>query len=97
MNAYGNVVNMQNYMQNYGQTLPQVADPIEHLYMLERELDAAEKRTASMIGDLAARLDMLEDQVSESTRKNEAVSRELELEVVALANRINTLEVARAA
>lgn len=93
MLQYGDVVSMDSYRS----TLPRTVNPLEHLYMLERELEAAERRTTSMIEDLTRRLDQLETRVSSISQGAESASRKLELEIVALSDRLFSLEGTRAA
>lgn len=90
---YGEVVEMSSYRSG----IPQVADPLEHIYKLERELEMAEKRTASMIEDLARRLAQLETRMSAVTQGLDQSSRKLEREIVALSDRLTTLEIDKAA
>ncbi|MEX2455203.1 MAG: hypothetical protein WD470_10895 [Rhodospirillaceae bacterium] len=68
------------------------ADPLEHLYLLERRLDAAERRAASMLDDLSRRLGNLETRVSDIGENSEVRSRKLELDVLALHARLASLE-----
>lgn len=79
-------------MTSYRASVPQPVDPLAHLYNLERELDNAERRTASMIDDLARRLDNLELKVVAVGERFEDVNRQLERNVVSLADRINSIE-----
>tara|TARA_R110000868_G_scaffold266660_1_gene525985 strand:+ start:23866 stop:24120 length:255 start_codon:yes stop_codon:yes gene_type:complete len=79
-------------MSSYRSGLPQSVDPLAHLYNLEREMENAERRTASMIDELARRLDSLEMKVSTVSENLEGVNRELEQKVVALARRVNSIE-----
>tara|TARA_R110000787_G_scaffold26560_1_gene74207 strand:- start:250 stop:531 length:282 start_codon:yes stop_codon:yes gene_type:complete len=82
---------------NYRIGVPQSVDPLEHLYRLERDMDAAERRTMEMIRGLSERLDSLETRVSSLDRNMSGVSRQLETELVALAERIASLETGLAA
>lgn len=93
MTGYGEVV----FMTNYRQTLPQPTDPLEHLYKLERDLEAAEQRTASLIDELTRRLEALESTVSSINSQVGDSSRQLERDILNLAQRIATLEKDRAA
>tara|TARA_R110002051_G_scaffold25375_1_gene62027 strand:- start:583 stop:870 length:288 start_codon:yes stop_codon:yes gene_type:complete len=86
--AYTQPVDMSSYRSG----LPQSVDPLAHLYNLEREMENAERRTASMIDELARRLDSLEMKVSTVSENLEGVNRELEQKVVALARRVNSIE-----
>ena len=62
------------------------------LFILEREMEMSERRTASLMDGLAQRLDTLEDKVANVTRRFETINRELEKSVIALAHRINSME-----
>lgn len=84
-------------MDSYRSGMPRTVNPLEHLYMLEREIEAAERRTSSMIEDLARRLDRLESRVSSVSEGVEHANRKLELEIVALSDRLHSLEGNRAA
>jgi predicted nucleic acid-binding Zn-ribbon protein len=84
-------------MSSYRSGVPQVTDPLEHIYKLERELDMSEKRTASMIEDLARRLQQLETRMSAVTEGLDRSSRKLEREIVALSDRLASLEGDKAA
>lgn len=81
-----------NLTSHYSQTAPQHVDPMTYLYNLEREMEISERRTASMMEDLAQRLDTLEDKVASVSGRFETINRQLEKAVVALANRVNTME-----
>ena len=65
-------------------------DPMTYLYSLEREI--SERRTASMMQDLIGRLDTLEGKVENVSGRFETINRELEKAVIALAQRVNTME-----
>lgn len=91
--AYKEVVDMASYRAN----LPQALNPLEQLYKLERDLEIAEQRTASMIEELAYRMDLLETRVSSVSERLDSVNRQLELDIVALAERVNAIENDRAA
>ena len=62
------------------------------LFILEREMEMSERRTASLMDGLAQRLDTLEDKVANVTRRFETINRELEKAAIALAHRINSME-----
>jgi hypothetical protein len=79
-------------MTTYRASVPQPVDPLAHLYNLERELENAERRTASMIDDLARRLDNLELKVVTIGERFEVANRQLERSLVSLAARINTID-----
>lgn len=83
--------NRSQDMTSYRSNVPQQTDPLEHLYNLERAMDDAERRTASMIDDLADRLDKLEMKVSSVSDGLNVVSRDLEQKVVTLAQRVNAM------
>ena len=85
---FGDVVEMESYRMN----ALQVTDPLAQLYMLEREMEAAEHRPRSMIDELARRIDVLEERVTEIGDNVEDANRKLELEIVALSDRIFALE-----
>ena len=70
----------------------QHADPMTYLYNLEREMEMSERRTASMLDDLVQRLDNLENKVEDVSGRFETVNRQLEKAVVALAQRVNSVE-----
>lgn len=93
MSAYGEVLDMAGYRPD----LAHGADPLEHLFKLESDLEAAEQRTATMIAELFRRLEDLEARVSSLGNRVDDSSRQLEREVVALADRIASLEKSRAA
>lgn len=93
MYGYGEVVNMTSYRHG----LPQTTDPLEQLYKLERDLEASEQRTASLIAELSKRLEALETTVASINSRVGVSSRQLEREVLALAERIASLEDRRAA
>lgn len=84
--------NQQTGMTSYRSNVPQPVDPLAHLYNLERELDESERRTASMIDDLAKRLDNLENKVSTVSERFESINRQLEQAVVSLAHRVRSME-----
>ncbi len=86
--AYNHPVDMSSYRPG----VPQSVDPLAHLYNLEREMENAERRTASIIDDLARRLDRLETKVSTVSESLEGANRALEQKVVALAHRVNSFE-----
>lgn len=86
--AYNQPTNMTPYHQA---GLPQQVDPLAHLYNLEREMENAERRTASIIEDLVKRLDKLEQKVVSVDSGFSAVSRQLEQKVVSLAQRVNAM------
>lgn len=71
---------------------PQHIDPMTYLYSLEREMELSERRTASMMEDLAQRLDTLEDKVADVGGRFETINRHLEKAVIALAQRVNSIE-----
>lgn len=84
----GDVLEMNSYRVNSVLS----ANPLEHLYMLERQLDASERRTASMLGDLVRRLDHLEMRVSSIEENSEIANRKLELDIAVLHDRLASLE-----
>lgn len=84
-------------MDSYRPSMPQSVDPLEHLYQLERDLEASERRNAAVIEDIARRLDTLEKQVSSLNAGLNQTSVQLEREVLALAERIASLENTKAA
>ena len=86
--ALSEVVHMDSYRAN----LPQSADPFEYLHKLERDLAISEQRTATLVEDLAKRLDLLETRVSSMTERFDVANRQIEKDVMALADRLNTLE-----
>ena len=86
--ALSEVVNMDTYRAN----LPQPADPLEYLYRLERDLEQSEQKTASMIEELSKRLDLLETRVSSITERFDHANRQIEKDVIALADRLQNLE-----
>ena len=67
-------------------------DPMVYLYSLEREIEMAERRTASMMEDLSRRLDHLENKVSDVSGRFDTANRQLEKAVVDLAKRVNRME-----
>lgn len=83
--------NQPKVMSAYRSNLPQQTDPLAHLYNLECKMENAERRTASMIADLAGRLDKLEMRVSSVSDGLGDVSRQLEQKVVSLAQRVNAM------
>lgn len=83
--------NQSHNVTPYSSGVPQHIDPLSHLYNLEREMENAERRTASMIDDLVKRLDNLEIKVSTVSAGINNVSRELEQKVVSLAQRVNAM------
>lgn len=79
-------------MTSYRSNVPQQVDPLAQLNNLERELEIAERRTASMIDDLARRLDNLELKVATVSNRFGDMNRELEKKVVSLAQRVNSID-----
>lgn len=71
---------------------PQYVDPMTYLFNLEREMEISERRTASLMEDLAGRLNSLEDKVTNVSGRFETINRQLEKAVIALAQRVNTME-----
>lgn len=67
-------------------------NPLEQLYVLERDLAASERRTTGMLEELNSRLDRLETRVSAINGRVDRSSRQLEGEVLRLADRIASLE-----
>jgi soluble P-type ATPase len=91
--AYKEVIDMASYREN----LPQTVNPLEQLYKLERDLKIAERRTASMIEELAHRMDLPDTRVSSVSERLDSVNRRLEIDIDALAGRVNAIENDRAA
>ena len=85
---YHEVVDMAAYRAN----LPQTVDPISHLYKLEQDLMASEQETAKLINALSQRLDLLETRVSSMTQHFDNANRQLERDVVSLAQRVARFE-----
>ncbi len=71
---------------------PMHADPMVYLYNLERDMEMAERRTASRMADLSQRLDNLESKVSDVSGRFVTINRQLEKAVVMLAERVNRME-----
>lgn len=96
--AYNQPRNLTSYRtdlthhQDHTAPQPQHGDPMSYLYSLEREMELSERRTASMMDDLAQRLDNLEDKVASVSGRFETINRQLEKAVIALAHRVNTME-----
>lgn len=80
-------------MSSYRANVPQPVDPLAHLYNLERELENAERRTASVIEDLVRRLDRLEQKVSTVGEQFEGMNRQLEQKIVSLTLRVDSIEI----
>jgi hypothetical protein len=74
------------------QNASQHVDPMVYLYNLEREIEISECRTASVMNDLAQRLDNMEAKVTHVSGRFDTVNRQLEKAVVALAHRVNQME-----
>ena len=74
------------------QNASQHVDPMVYLYNLEREIEISECRTASVMKDLAQRLDNMEAKVTHVSGRFDTVNRQLEKAVVALAHRVNQME-----
>ena len=74
------------------QNAPQHVDPKVYLYNLEREIEMSERRTASVMNDLAQRLDNMEAKVTHVSGRFDTVNCQLEKAVVALADRVNQME-----
>lgn len=79
-------------MAHQGHVSAQHADPMTYLYNLEHEMEMSERRTASMMNDLVQRLDTLEDKVAKVGGRFETINRQLEKAVIALAQRVNSME-----
>ena len=94
--SYNQPTNLTSYRtdltSHHGHTAPQHVDPMTYLYNLEREIEMSERRTASMMEELAGRLDSLEDKVASVSGRFDTINRELEKAVIALAHRVNTME-----
>lgn len=84
-------------MDSYRPSLPQSVDPLEHLYQLERDLEASERRNIAALEDMARRIGALEEQVSSMNTGLSQTSVHLEREVLALAERLQMLENTKAA
>ena len=67
-------------------------DPMVYLYDLDREIEMSERRTASMMEELARRLDHLESKVTNVSWRFDTINRQLEKAVVELAKRVNMME-----
>lgn len=83
--------NHPHHLTPYQASVPQHVDPLSYLYNLEREMENAERRTATIIEDLVKRLDNLETRVSAVSSGFNSVSRQLEQKVVSLAQRVDTM------
>ena len=79
-------------MDSYRASVSQISDPLEYLHKLERELAMSEQKTASLVEDLAKRLDLLETRVSSMTERFYVANRQIERDVIALADRLHALE-----
>ncbi|MGB0632309.1 MAG: hypothetical protein ACPGRZ_16585 [Alphaproteobacteria bacterium] len=79
-------------MDSYRASVPQTSDPLEFLYKLERDLELSERKTVSLIEDLAKRLDLLETRVSSISERVDHSNRQIEKDVIALADRLHSLE-----
>ena len=94
--SYNQPTNLTSYRTNLtsrqSQNGAQHADPMTFLYNLEREMEISERRTASMLDDLAHRLDRLEDKVEDVSGRFDTINRQLEKAVVTLAQRVNSME-----
>lgn len=96
--SYNQPTSLTSYRTNLATQQPhapapmQHVDPMMHLYNLEHQMEMAERRTASMMDDLVKRLDSLEDKVSNVSGRFENINRQLEKAVVALAQRVNSIE-----
>ena len=86
--AFSEVVHMGSNRAS----VPQISDPLEYLHKLERDLAMFEQKTASLVEDLAKRLDLLETPVSSMTERFYVANRQIERDVIALADRLHTLE-----
>lgn len=75
-----------------GHMSAQHVDPMTYLYNLEHEMEMSERRTASMMKDLTERLYTLEDKVEKVGGRFETINRQLEKAVIALAQRVNSIE-----
>ncbi len=94
--SYNQPTSLTSYRTNLTPHRPHVpsqhVDPMTHLYNLEREMEMSERRTASMLDDLVQRLDSLENKVEDVSGRFETINRQLEKAVVALAQRVNSVE-----
>lgn len=95
--SYNQPTNLTSYRTSLAPTeqthaAPQHLDPMIHLFNLEREMEISERRTASMMEDLAQRIDSLEVKVDNVSERFETINRQLEKAVISLAQRINTIE-----
>ena len=86
--AFSEVVHMGSYRAS----VPQLSDPLVYLHKLERDLAMSEQKTASLLEDLAKRLDLLENRVTSMTERFDVATRQIERDVIALADRLHTLE-----
>ena len=94
--SYNQPTNLTSYRTNLtsrqSHNGAQHVDPMTFLYNLEREMEISERRTASMLDDLAHRLDRLEDKVEDVSGRFDTINRQLEKAVVTLAQRVNSME-----
>ena len=80
------------HMGSYRASVPQISDPLEYLHKLERDLTMSEQYTASLVEDLAKRLELLETRVTSMTERFDVENRQIERDVIALADRLHTLD-----
>lgn len=79
------------HMDSYRASVPQISDPLEYLHKLERDLAMSEQKTASLVEDLEKRLDLRETRVSSMMERFDVASRQIERDVIALADRLHAL------
>ena len=79
-------------MDSYRTNVPQTADPLEYLHRLEKELELSERETASLVEEIAKRLELPETRVSSMGERFDFANRQIEKVVIALADRLNILK-----
>lgn len=96
--SYNQPTSLTSYRTNLATQQPPApasmhhVDPMTYLYNLEHQMEMSERRTATMMDDLVKRLDGLENKVTTVSDRFENINRQLEKAVIALAQRINSIE-----